>query len=63
MAQVWEFGEDDLMTPEAIVALLPGLEIERAEVRHVQNAFPSPDDPRGEVGSAANVAFVRARKP
>jgi SAM-dependent methyltransferase len=63
MSQVWGFGEDELMTPERIVALLPGLEIEKAEVRHVENAFPSPDDPRGEEGSAANVAFVRARKP
>jgi hypothetical protein len=63
MAHVWGFGEDELMTPEGIVALLPGLEIEKAEVRHVENAFPSPDDPRGAPGSAANVAFVRARKP
>ena len=63
MAQVWFFEEEDLMTPEAIVALLPGLEIEKAEVKHIENAFPSPDDPRGEAGSAANVAFVRARKP
>jgi SAM-dependent methyltransferase len=63
MAQVWFFEEEDLLTPEAIVALLPGLVIEKAEVRRVENAFPSPDDPRGEAGPAANVAFVRARKP
>jgi SAM-dependent methyltransferase len=63
MGQVWGFAEDDLMTPDQIVALLPGLEIEKAEVRHVENAFPSPGDPRGDGGAAANVAFVRARKP
>lgn len=63
MAEVWHFGEDDLTTPEQIVALLPGLEIEAAEVRPIENAFGSPDDPRGYAGSAANVAFVRARKP
>jgi SAM-dependent methyltransferase len=63
MADVWDFGEDELMTPEQIVALLPGLEIETAEVWHIENAFGSPDDPRGYAGSAANVAFVRARKP
>lgn len=63
MAEVWGFGEDDLMTPGQIVGLLPGLEIEVAEVWQVENAFGSPDDPRGGAGSAANVAFVRARKP
>jgi 2-polyprenyl-3-methyl-5-hydroxy-6-metoxy-1,4-benzoquinol methylase len=63
MSQVWGFGEDDLLTPEQIVALLPGLEIEKAEVRRVEDAFASPDDPRGHQGSAANVAFVRARRP
>jgi SAM-dependent methyltransferase len=63
MAQVWFFEEDELMTPEGIVVLLPGLEIEKAEVRHVENAFASPDDPRGDKSSAANVAFVRARRP
>jgi len=62
MAEVWGFGEDDLMTPEGIVALLPGLEIEKAEVRPIENAFGSQDDPRGGAGTAANVAFVRAKK-
>jgi len=62
MSEVWGFREDELLTPEQIVTLLPGLEIEKAEVRHVEDAFSSPDDPRGSKGSAANVAFVRARK-
>ena len=61
--QVWGFGEDDLMTPQQIAASLPGLVIERAEVRQVQDVFASPDAPRGQAGSSANVAFVRARKP
>ena len=63
MSEVWGFEEDELPTPEQIVALLPGLEIEAAEVRRIEDAFPSPDDPRGQAGPAANVAFVRARKP
>ena len=62
MSEVWGFGEDELMTPGQITALLPGLEIEKAEVRHLKDAFPNPDDPRGRKGSSANVAFVRARK-
>jgi SAM-dependent methyltransferase len=63
MSDVWLFGEDDLKSPEQIVALLPGLEIEVAEVRCIEDAFSSPDDPRGLAGPTANVAFVRARKP
>ena len=63
MSVVWGFGEDELMTPEQIVVLLPGLEIEKAEVKHIEDVFTSPDDPRGHKGSTTNVAFVRARKP
>ena len=63
MSEAWGFGEDELMTPDQIVALLAGLEIEKAEVRYLEDAFPSPDDPRGHKGSFARVAFVRARKP
>jgi hypothetical protein len=63
MSKVWGFGEDELPSPDEIVALLSELEIEKAEVRHLENAFPAPDDPRGHEGSAANVAFVRARNP
>lgn len=62
MSEVWGFAEGELLTPDQIVALLPGLEIEKAEVRHLENAFPSPDDPRRHAGSTANVAFVRAQK-
>ncbi len=63
MSQVGGFEEDELMSPEQIAALLPGLEIQKAEVRHVEDAFPAPGDPRGRQGRAAEVAFVRARKP
>jgi 2-polyprenyl-3-methyl-5-hydroxy-6-metoxy-1,4-benzoquinol methylase len=63
MTQAWGFGEDDLMTPQQIAASLPGLAIERAEVREVQDVFASPDGSQGQAGSSANVAFVRARKP
>ncbi len=61
MSEVWNFAEDELMSPDQIAALLPGLEIEKAEVRRLQNVF-SDDDPRAQEGSSANVAFVRARK-
>ena len=62
MSAVWGFGEDELMTPQQIAELLPGLQIEKAEVRHLENAFISDDDPRTQAGSSANVAFVRARR-
>jgi 2-polyprenyl-3-methyl-5-hydroxy-6-metoxy-1,4-benzoquinol methylase len=63
MAEVWGFGEGELMTPEQIMAFLPGLEIEAAEVREIEDAFDAPGDPPGHEASAAQVAFVRARKP
>jgi 2-polyprenyl-3-methyl-5-hydroxy-6-metoxy-1,4-benzoquinol methylase len=61
MAEVWGFGEGELPSPEEIVELLPGVEIEKAEVRRLERAFAD-DDPRAHGGSSANVAFVRARK-
>ncbi|MEZ4729942.1 MAG: class I SAM-dependent methyltransferase [Caldilineaceae bacterium] len=63
MADVWNFDPNDLMTPAQIVALLPGLTIEKAEVIRIEDMFAGPDDPRGEAGRAANIALVRARKP
>jgi hypothetical protein len=38
------------------------LDLWREAVR-VENVFPLCDDPRREAGPAANVAFVRPRKP
>jgi SAM-dependent methyltransferase len=61
MAEVWNLAEDELLSPEEIVGLLPGVEIEKAEVRRLQDVFPD-DDPRAHSGSSANVAIVRARK-
>jgi ubiquinone/menaquinone biosynthesis C-methylase UbiE len=63
MSAVWGFGQDDLMTPDQIVDLLPGLEIEKAEVKRVEDPLASPDDMRGHERSTANVALVRVRKP
>jgi SAM-dependent methyltransferase len=63
MSDVWGFEDDVLMTPREIALQLPGLDVEIAEVRRVEDAFPVPDDPRGKGGQAANVAFVRARRP
>ena len=61
MSETWGFGEGELLSPEEIVELLPGVEIEKAEVRRLEDAFAD-DDPRAHGGSSANVAFVRARK-
>ena len=63
MAEVWHFEEDALMSPEEIVALLPGLEIEKAEVRQVIDPFEqgSPGEHESS-NSMVNVALVRARK-
>jgi SAM-dependent methyltransferase len=62
MAEVWGFGDDDLMTPEQIAAVLSQLVIEKAEVRRFQDMLVAPDEPRGHSGSDANVALVRARR-
>jgi hypothetical protein len=62
MSEVWGFDEDELPSPAQIADLLPGLEIEEAGVRRIQNVF-SANDPRAQEGTSANVAFVRARKP
>lgn len=62
MSEMWSFDPMALATPDEISAHLVGLTLETVEVRHVANAFP-PDDPRAHAGTAANVAFVRARKP
>lgn len=35
MSEVWNFAKDELMSPEQIAELLPGLEIEKAEVRRL----------------------------
>lgn len=61
MSEIWPFAEDDLLSPEQIVDYLPELVIENSEVRHQKDVFPA-DDPRGQFGTSANVAFVRARK-
>jgi trans-aconitate methyltransferase len=62
MTEIWNFAEGDLPSPEEIVELLPGLEIEKAEVKRVVDAFSS-SDPNSHGDTSANVAFVRARKP
>jgi SAM-dependent methyltransferase len=62
MSTVWGFDPDDLHSPEEIVNLLPGLRVESAEVRHIDDMFAGPSDPRAQAGSAANIALVRARR-
>ena len=60
MAEVWPCAAEDLTTPDEIAGVLRGLAVERAEVRRIE-AFAK-DDPRASSGTAANVAFVRARR-
>jgi len=62
MSEVWGLAEDDLLSLAQIAKLLPGLVIEKAVVRRLENAF-SADDPRAHETRSANVAFVRARRP
>lgn len=61
MAEVWHFAADELVTVEQIVAMLPGLDIIRAEVRHISDMFGA-DDPRAYAGPSAEVVFVRAKR-
>ena len=62
MSNIWGIGEEDLVTPEQIVFLLPGLEIEIAETRQVEDMFPCNDDYRYQWGRTANIAYVRTKK-
>jgi len=62
MSAVWGLSKDELLSPAQIAKLLPGLVIEKAEVRRLDNSF-SADDPRAHETRSANVAFVRARRP
>jgi SAM-dependent methyltransferase len=63
MNEVWDIVDNSLLSPEQIANLLPGLDVQTAEVRRFEDMFTAEDDPRSVAGSAANVAFVRARKP
>jgi SAM-dependent methyltransferase len=60
MAEVWGFDEADFMTPDEIVPLLSGLEIDRAEVRRIE--IFGKEDPRAYAGTKANVILVRAHR-
>ena len=59
MAEVWGFSEDDLMSVNEIIAALPGLEIEKAEIGQVESPFEYSSHDQG--AAKANVALVRAR--
>jgi SAM-dependent methyltransferase len=62
MTEAWNFEDGDLLSPHEITERLPGLEIEKAEVRRVAHAFSS-DEGQGPESMSANVALVRARRP
>ncbi len=61
MAQVWGFDENDLTSLNDIAGHLTDMEIEAAEVKHLDGIFTE-DDPRAYAGTSANIVFVRARK-
>lgn len=61
MAAIWGVAEDEFITPSQIVAWLPSLIIEKAEVRRFEKMF-APDDMRASQGTTAYVAVVQARK-
>lgn len=62
MSEVWDFAADELPSLAQIVEFLAGLEIEKAEVRQLDNIF-AVDDLRAAEGTSVNVAFVRAWQP
>ncbi|GJM14844.1 MAG: hypothetical protein DHS20C13_01710 [Thermodesulfobacteriota bacterium] len=62
MGEVWEFMKDDLISPEEIAGMLPGLKIQKAEVIHIENMFTA-NDHRAVAGTWANIALVRAVNP
>ena len=59
MSKVWGIRESELSSPEEIVNGLGDVEIESAEVRHIQSVPTSPRDLRAGLW---HVAFVRATK-
>ena len=62
MCAAWGFAEGDLLSPEEIAEMLPGLHIEKMEVRCFEGLFTD-EDQRSQYGDRVNVAFVRGRKP
>ncbi len=63
MSAVWGIAAAELTTAAELAAALPELKIEVAEGRSIPDMFSDPADPRGQAGSGAQVAFLRARKP
>ncbi len=63
MSAVWGIDAAELTTAAELAAALPELIIEQAERRRILDMFSDPADPRAQAGAAANIAFLRARKP
>ena len=63
MSAVWGIDAAELTTAAELAAALPELIIEHAERRCIPDMFSDPADPRAQAGAAANIAFLRARKP
>jgi len=61
MAPVWGIEADELVSPQELVDLLPGMDVLRAEVHALSGMFP-PDDPRGGQ-EPVHVALVQAERP
>ena len=63
MGELWGVDSDEFTTVEALVAALPGLNVEEAGLRCIPDMYPDPADPRASHGAGARVAFLRARRP
>lgn len=63
IAEKWGMSASDFLSPASIVSMLPGMEIENAQVKHIENMFSGPDDPRWHGEAWANLVVVRVKKP
>lgn len=62
MAGPWGFAAEELATIDDLVAMVDGLAIETADVRHIPDAFPAGDVRAGH-GTWANILILTAVRP
>ncbi|NEP83947.1 MAG: class I SAM-dependent methyltransferase, partial [Okeania sp. SIO3B3] len=63
IAEKWGLSTSDFFSPASIVAMLPGMDVEKAEVKYVSDMFSGPDDPRWYGAPEAKLALVQVKKP
>lgn len=62
MTRVWDIAEGDLLSPDVIAELQPGLNIEKAQAKQLENILQNHTSTTSQ-GNTARAAFVRARSP